>query len=87
MVTLSGREDGPGVVLCDGLACDGFAWRYLRPMLEDRFRVLHFHYRGHGRSGLPPNVADCTLPHLVSDIDDWDEAPPLPGAPRAGRAQ
>lgn len=69
MVHLSGVADGPGVVLCDGLACDGFAWRYLRPQLEDRFRVLHIHYRGHGRSGLPPNVEDATLPHLVADID------------------
>jgi pimeloyl-ACP methyl ester carboxylesterase len=73
MVNIAGVEDGPGVVLCDGLACDGFAWRYLRPKLQDRFRVLHFHYRGHGRSGLPPNIEDCTLPHLVRDIDELME--------------
>jgi len=70
MVNFSGVEDGPGVVLCDGLACDGFAWRYLRPQLDDRFRVMHFHYRGHGRSGLPPDISACTLPHLVGDIDE-----------------
>lgn len=55
---------GPTVVLCDGIACDGFIWKYLRPALLDAgFRVLHLHWRGHGRSGLPRD------PHRVS-IDD-----------------
>ena len=46
-------EGEPGMVLCDGLGCDGFAWKYLTPYLEQRYRVLRWHYRGHGRSGLP----------------------------------
>ena len=70
MVNFSGQQDGPGVVLCDGLACDGFAWRYLRPQLDPHFRVMHLHYRGHGRSGLPPSVGDCTLPLLARDIEE-----------------
>lgn len=44
---------GPTVVLCDGLACDGFIWRYLRPWLATRYRVVHWHYRGHGNTLVP----------------------------------
>ena len=43
----------PGAVLCDGLGCDGFVWKYLQPYLQQSHRVLRWHYRGHGRSGLP----------------------------------
>lgn len=42
---------GPAVVLCDGILCDGYIWRYLLPVLAQRFRVVHWNYRGHGRSG------------------------------------
>jgi len=42
---------GPAVLLADGIACDGFIWRYLQPALTPSYRVLHFHYRAHGRSG------------------------------------
>lgn len=48
-----GDRTEPGVVLCDGLGCDGFAWKYLKPALADEHRVVHWHYRGHGRSGVP----------------------------------
>lgn len=44
---------GPAVVLCDGIACEGFIWRYLHPALTPGHRVIHFNYRGHGRSGPP----------------------------------
>lgn len=43
-------------LLCDGIGCDGYVWRYLRASLAPR-RVLHPHYRGHGRSQ-PPRAAD-----------------------------
>lgn len=47
------RGAGPAVVLTDGIGCDGFAWKYFQPHLTSRHEVLHWHYRGHGRSGLP----------------------------------
>lgn len=47
------RGTGPAVVLTDGIGCDGFAWKYLHPHLAKSHTVLHWHYRGHGRSGLP----------------------------------
>lgn len=68
--TLEGPSDGRAAVLCDGIACDGFVWRYLKPdLLAAGYEVLHFHYRGHGRSGLPRDPEAVTIPHLAGDID------------------
>ena len=55
-----GRAKADTVVLCDGLACDGFIWRYLKGTLAEHYRVIHWHYRGHGNSvvaGKPPEAA------------------------------
>ena len=46
-----GPKGAPGILLCDGIGCDGFVWKYLQPWLAERFRVVHAHYRGHGDSG------------------------------------
>jgi pimeloyl-ACP methyl ester carboxylesterase len=61
----SGR---PAVVLCDGLACDGFAWKYLRPALAERYRVVYWQYRGHGHSPLPPPDAPPSIPQFADDL-------------------
>ena len=63
-----GPVDAPALVLCDGIACDGFAWTHMIDELASRYRILHSHHRGHGRSGLPRRLDDVTIPHLVEDI-------------------
>lgn len=68
--SLRGVEGGPLVVLCDGISCDGFAWRYLGPWLDRHFRVLHVQYRGHGSSGVPRDPGAVTLPVLARDLDE-----------------
>jgi pimeloyl-ACP methyl ester carboxylesterase len=45
------RGTGPGIVLLDGIGCDGWAWTHIQPHLALHHRVVHCHYRGHGRSG------------------------------------
>lgn len=60
--------DGPVVVLCDGIACDGFIWKYLRPALTARHRVLHWHYRGHGRSGPPADPSRVSIADHARDL-------------------
>jgi pimeloyl-ACP methyl ester carboxylesterase len=69
-LTGNGGTERPIAVLCDGISCDGFIWRYLRPCLERHFQVLHVHYRGHGRSGLPDVPTHATVPHLARDLDE-----------------
>ena len=61
--------NGPNtIVLNDGIGCDGFAWRYLEPALAERFTVVHWHYRGHGRSGKPRDSGRIAIEDLASDM-------------------
>lgn len=53
--------EGDPVVLCDGLACDGFIWRYLIDALTDDYLVVRWHYRGHGHSSVPDTDEDRGL--------------------------
>ena len=55
-VTSAGAPGPSGFLLCDGVGCDGFAWRYLAPTLCERGPVVHPHYRGHGQSSLAGGV-------------------------------
>lgn len=61
-------EGETGVVLCDGLGCDGFAWKYLQGYLERQFRVVRWHYRGHGRSGVPRDRSRVGMHHTCDDL-------------------
>ena len=60
--------EGPPVVLCDGILCDGFVWKYLRPALARSHRVVHWHYRGHGRSGRPRDPNRIHIRDHASDL-------------------
>jgi pimeloyl-ACP methyl ester carboxylesterase len=58
----------PAIVLNDGIGCDGFVWKYLQPYLAERYRVVHWHYRAHGRSGLPVDPSRIDLPAHARDL-------------------
>jgi pimeloyl-ACP methyl ester carboxylesterase len=62
-------EDRPAAILCDGIACDGFIWKYLWDDLAACANVVHWHYRGHGRSARP---ADPSMVELVDHAHDLD---------------
>jgi pimeloyl-ACP methyl ester carboxylesterase len=55
------------LVLCDGIGCDGYVWRYLRDDLADR-PGLHFHYRGHGRTPAPRDPVRVAVEDLADDL-------------------
>jgi pimeloyl-ACP methyl ester carboxylesterase len=55
------------IVLCDGIGCDGYVWRYLKSDLGSRFG-LHPHYRGHGRTAAPRDPARVTIEDLADDV-------------------
>lgn len=61
-------EGAPPIVLTDGIGCDGFAWRYLAPRLGKRHRVVHWHFRGHGRSGPPVDPERLSIEDLAGDL-------------------
>ncbi|HMY17828.1 MAG TPA: alpha/beta hydrolase [Polyangium sp.] len=63
---------GPGnvsLVLTDGIACDGFIWKYLWEDLETVASVAHWNYRGHGRSSPPQDPTRIELVDHARDLD------------------
>ncbi len=51
-VTVTGRDDGPVVMLAHGFGCDQNMWRLVAPGLARNFRVVLFDHVGSGRSDL-----------------------------------
>lgn len=64
------RGDGAGLpaVLNDGLGCDGFIWRYLWEPLTAQRRVMHWNYRGHGKSGVPTDSTRIGVEYTCDDM-------------------
>ncbi len=58
----------PDIVLCDGVGCDGFVWKYLAPTFATKHRVIRSHYRGHGRSAAPSDLTRLGMNDLVDDL-------------------
>src|SRR5687768_10361932 len=56
-------------VLCDGIVCDGFIYKYLWDELARTVSVAHWNYRGHGRSALPVDPERITVEAHASDLD------------------
>jgi len=63
-----GRPDELHAVLCDGIACDGFIWKYLWDDLAREMPVVHWNYRGHGRSGAPVDANRVDVAALAEDL-------------------
>ena len=71
----SGEGEAPfTAVLCDGIACDGFIWRYLVDDLRPHADVLHWNYRGHGRSTKPVDQRRVAMADFVDDLECVREA-------------
>lgn len=55
------------LLLCDGLGCDGYVWKYLQWALSSEYRLIHFQYRGHGQSSLPEDLQRIKLADFTRD--------------------
>lgn len=63
---------GPSAVtaiLCDGICCDGFVYKYLWDDLNRLLSVAHWNYRGHGRSAAPVDPDFIDVAAHASDLD------------------
>ncbi|HMI71467.1 MAG TPA: 3-oxoadipate enol-lactonase [Solirubrobacteraceae bacterium] len=64
--TVDGPEDAPPVVLPNSLGSTPAMWDPQFPALAERFRVVRYDHRGHGRSPVPP--APYELADLGTDV-------------------
>ena len=60
--------DAPAVVFCDGIGCDGYVWKYLEASLRGTHRIVHWHYRGHGRTPMPRDPRRVDIADLADDL-------------------
>ncbi len=67
--SLSGNPNGPPIVLTDGIGCDGYVWKYIRIALEPNYLLIHWHYRGHGRSDPPHDRDRVGIDDLADDLE------------------
>ena len=65
-----GDPDLPTLLLCDGIGCAGFIWKYLCKSWEGKYRVIHPYYRGHGASSTPSSFKSLSIAHLAADYHD-----------------
>jgi len=65
------ERPGPGLttILCDGIVCDGYIWKYLWDDLAGKTHLAHWNYRGHGKSGLPADPDLIDVAAHASDLD------------------
>lgn len=55
-------------VLSDGILCDGFIWKYLWDALAPVMPIVHWHYRGHGRSAQPADPDRIDIAAHAEDL-------------------
>lgn len=66
------RRQGPTpltALLCDGIVCDGFIYKYLWDDLAPWCSVAHWNYRGHGRSASPVDPQAIEVVDHARDLD------------------
>lgn len=59
---------GPPIILCDGLGCAGYIWKYLKQALCGQHQIISWNYRGHGHSGRPAHPEALGISALRADL-------------------
>ena len=63
---VDGEGGRPWLVLSNSLAADHTMWDAQMPLLTERYRVIRYDTRGHGRSEAPP--APYSFDNLIGDV-------------------
>ena len=64
------NSEGQGfpLVLCDGLGCNGFVFKHLRPFLTQHYQTIYWNYRGHGKSIVSSKRSDYSMAVIQDDL-------------------
>jgi pimeloyl-ACP methyl ester carboxylesterase len=73
-------DKNPWLFLNDGILCDGFIWKYIWEDFGRDHNLVHWHYRGHGRSANPVDPDRIGIDAHAEDLNAVREAV---GNPRA----
>jgi pimeloyl-ACP methyl ester carboxylesterase len=71
---------GPAILLCDGLGCAGYIWKYLKQALAPHYTLISWNYRGHGHSARPAHAEALNVAALRGDLSAVLDAYALPSA-------
>ena len=63
--TIDGRDDAPALLLLHSLGTNHALWDEQLPPLVDRYRLIRYDARGHGKSSAPPG--EFTIEQLGRD--------------------
>lgn len=58
---------GRPLLCCNGLGVSGYFWRHLVAAFADRYRIVTWEYRGHGRSDPPPSPYQIAYEDFIAD--------------------
>ncbi len=61
------------LVLCDGVGCAGYIWKYIVADFSSQYRILHGQYRAHGHSDVPKDLSTMTVEQLADDMNSLIE--------------
>lgn len=63
--------EGPPLICCNGVGVSTFFFKYIAAHFSDRFQVVLWDYRGHGRSTSPsnPESADLSIERNALDLE------------------
>jgi pimeloyl-ACP methyl ester carboxylesterase len=56
------------LILSDGIGCDGYVWKYLERAFHEGRKLVHWHYRGHGRTPEPHDRRRVSMADLADDL-------------------
>ena len=60
--------EGPPLAFADGIGCFGYAWKYIWNYFDETNRMIHYHYRGHGKSEIPVDQNNLAIQDLCEDL-------------------
>ena len=67
----------PALVMCDGVGCNHFIWRYIIEKFQKDYILVNWYLRGHGKSSPPEDFSHLRIQDSAADLEAVLKAPEL----------